>query len=58
MDQGRFWRRHKGTRQLLIQTGEQRLASLVKVWVASKLPDFRGSTCCGMNLSYLRRAEY
>jgi hypothetical protein len=47
----------KGTRQPLIQTGEQRLASLVKVQVTSKLPDFRGSTWRGVILSYFRRAK-
>jgi hypothetical protein len=47
----------KGTRQPLIQTGEQRLASFMKVRVTSKLPDFRGLTCCGMTLFYFRRTE-
>jgi hypothetical protein len=47
----------KGTRQPLIQTGEQRLASIVEVQVTSKLPDFRGSIWCGMTLSYFYRAK-
>jgi hypothetical protein len=47
----------KGTRQPLIQTGEQRLVLFVKVRVASKMPDFRGLTSCGITLFYFRRTE-